>query len=56
MTRDIEVPDLLHEELKHHFNDQAIVEITVLAGAYNMHTRVARALRIESEASGKPQT
>jgi AhpD family alkylhydroperoxidase len=49
MTRDIEVPDALHAELKRHFNDQAVVEITVLAGAYNMHTRVARALRIEPE-------
>ncbi|MBM3372434.1 MAG: carboxymuconolactone decarboxylase family protein [Betaproteobacteria bacterium] len=49
MTRDIEVPDALHEALKQHFNDQAVVEITVLAGAYNMHTRVARALRIEPE-------
>ncbi len=49
MTRQIEVADPLHAELKRHFNDQAIVEITVLAGAYNMHTRVARALRIEPE-------
>lgn len=49
MTRQIEVPDALHDELKRHFNDQAVTEITVLAGAYNMHTRVARALRIESE-------
>lgn len=56
MTREIEVPDVLHEELKRHFNDQAIVEITVLAGAYNMHTRVARALRIESEVTGKTPT
>ena len=54
MTREIEVPDELHDDLKHHFNDQAIVEITVLAGAYNMHTRVARALRIEPEAAGQP--
>lgn len=49
MTLHVEVPDTLHEELKQHFDDQAIVEITVLAGAYNMHTRVARALRIEPE-------
>lgn len=49
MTRQIEVPDALHDELKRHFNDQAVTEITVLAGAYNMHTRVARALRIEPE-------
>ncbi|MDH4150623.1 MAG: carboxymuconolactone decarboxylase family protein [Betaproteobacteria bacterium] len=55
MTRQIEVPDALHDELKKHFDDQAIVEITVLAGAYNMHTRVARALRIEPEAAANQQ-
>lgn len=49
MTRDIEVPDALHAELQRHFDDKAVVEITVLAGAYNMHTRVARALRIDPE-------
>jgi AhpD family alkylhydroperoxidase len=54
MTRDIDVPDALHAELKSHFDDQAIVEITVLAGAYNMHTRVARALRIDPEQSPRP--
>lgn len=53
MTQQINVPDTLHNELQRHFNDQAVVEITVLAGAYNMHTRVARALRIESETPGK---
>lgn len=54
MTREIEVADALHDELKRHFNDQAIVEITVLAGAYNMHTRVARALRIDPENATRP--
>lgn len=54
MTREIEVADPLHEELKKHFDDQAVVEITVLAGAYNMHTRVARALRIEPETAVRP--
>ena len=49
MTRQIDVPDALYDDLKQHFNDQAVTEITVLAGAYNMHTRVARALRIEPE-------
>ncbi len=53
MTRDIEVPDALHAELRRHFDDRAVVEITVLTGAYNMHTRVARALRIEPETPGK---
>lgn len=49
MTRDIDVPDALHAELKRHFDDRAIVELTVLAGAYNMHTRVGRALAIDIE-------
>ncbi len=53
MTQQINVPDTLHIELQRHFDDQAVVEITVLAGAYNMHTRVARALRIESETANK---
>lgn len=54
MTRDIEVPDSLHAELKMHFDDRAITEITVLAGAYNMHTRVGRALKIDSERPATP--
>ncbi|MGE4110802.1 MAG: carboxymuconolactone decarboxylase family protein [Burkholderiales bacterium] len=49
MTRDIDVPDELHAEMKKHFDDRAVTEITVLAGAYNMHTRVARALQIDPE-------
>jgi len=53
MTRDIEVPDALHTELQQHFDHQAVVEISVLAGAYNMHTRVARALRIEPETAAQ---
>jgi AhpD family alkylhydroperoxidase len=52
MTRDIEVPDALHAELKLHFDDRQIVEITVLVGAYNMHTRVGRALKVDIERAG----
>ncbi len=54
MTRDIEVPDALHAELQRHFDDRAIVEISVLAGAYNMHTRVGRALKIDIEPGTGP--
>ena len=50
MTRDIEVPDALHDELKRHFDDRKVVEISVLVGAYNMHSRVGRALKIDIEA------
>jgi AhpD family alkylhydroperoxidase len=51
MTLDIDVADPIFDKLKQHYNDTQIVEITVLVGAYNMHTRVGRALRIDPEAS-----
>ena len=51
MTRDIDVPDAVFSKLKQHYSDTQIVELTVLVGAYNMHTRVGRALRIDPEAS-----
>ena len=49
MTRDIAVPDSLFEPLRPHFSERQIVELTVLIGIYNMHTRVFRALRIDPE-------
>lgn len=49
MTRDIDVPDAVHEELRKHFNERQIVELTVLIGTYNMHTRVGQALKIDPE-------
>lgn len=51
MTVDIEVGDAVFARLKQHYNDQQIVELTVLIGAYNMHTRVGRALRLDPEPS-----
>jgi AhpD family alkylhydroperoxidase len=54
MTIDIEPSDALHEALKRHFDDRRIVEITVLVGAYNMHTRVGRALKIDVETAPPP--
>ena len=50
MTRDIEVPDAVFDALRPHFSERQIVELTVLIGIYNMHTRVFRALRIDPEA------
>lgn len=49
MTADTEVGDAEHEALALHMNDREIVELTVLAASYNMHSRVIRALRIEPE-------
>ena len=47
MTRDIQVPDAVYAELRFHFNERQIVELTVLIGTYNMHTRVLQALEID---------
>jgi 4-carboxymuconolactone decarboxylase len=49
MTRDIEVPDAVFVELRNHYNERQTVELTMLIGAYNMHTRVLKALQIDPE-------
>ena len=51
MTVKINVSDEVFDKLRLHYSDQQIVELTVLIGAYNMHTRVGRALQIDPEAS-----
>jgi 4-carboxymuconolactone decarboxylase len=49
MTRDIEVPDGVFAELRAHYGERQTVELTMLIGAYNMHTRVLQALKIDPE-------
>jgi AhpD family alkylhydroperoxidase len=49
MTRDVRVPQPVFDELRRHFSDRQIVELTVLIGVYNMHTRVLQALEIDPE-------
>jgi len=49
MTSDVAVPDDVFNALRPHFNERQIVELTVLIGTYNMHTRVFTALRIDPE-------
>jgi alkylhydroperoxidase family enzyme len=49
MTRDITVPDAVFAEVKRHFNDREIVELTVLIGSYNMNARVLQALELALE-------
>jgi len=51
ITRDIEPADDACEAMRRFFDDRQLVELTVLISAYNMHTRVARALRIDVEGS-----
>ncbi len=48
MTRDVAVPDDVFAQVSRHFGDRETVEVTVLVGAYNMQTRVLRALGIET--------
>src|SRR6478752_9293612 len=56
MTRDITVPDAVFAEVKRHFNDREIVELTVLIGTYNMNARVVQALQLDLEPSVPPQS
>ena len=52
MTRDIRVPDDVFADVRRHFDERQIVELSALIGAYNMHTRVQEALQLDVE---KPQ-
>jgi 4-carboxymuconolactone decarboxylase len=44
------VPDEVFEDLRRHYDERAIVELTVLTGTYLMHNRVMQALKIDLEA------
>jgi 4-carboxymuconolactone decarboxylase len=48
-TRDVDIPDDVFEALRRHFNERQIVELTVLTGTYNMHTRMCQALKIDPQ-------
>lgn len=59
MTIDVQVPDAVQEELQRHFSERQIIELTVLIGTYNMHTRVFQALEIERRSAidkGEPSS
>ena len=43
------VPDTVFADLKRHYDDRAIVEISVVVGTYLMHNRVMKALAIDLE-------
>lgn len=49
MTTTVQVPDAVFEPLQRHFSERQIVELTVLIGTYNMHSRVLEALKVERE-------
>jgi len=49
MTRDVTVADDVFKPLQQHYGERDVVEITVLVAAYNMHTRLLKALDIDPE-------
>lgn len=49
ITRNIEPGEAACAEIRRHFDDRQVVELTVLISACNMHTCVARALRVAAE-------
>ena len=51
MTRDIDVSDAVFARLRSHYSERQTVELTMLIGAYNMHSRVLKALCIELESA-----
>ena len=49
MTLATSVPDDVFAEVRRHFDDRGIVELSVLIGTYVMHNRVMKALAIDLE-------
>jgi len=54
MTRDIDVPEAVFQEVRKHFTERQTVELTMLIGAYNMLTRLLQALKVDAEPAGDP--
>jgi AhpD family alkylhydroperoxidase len=49
VTQDVAVPDAVFGAMRQHYGEREILELTVLIGAYNMQTRLLRALDIDVE-------
>ena len=49
MTTDVQVRDDVFIALRKHFDEPQIVELSILVGTYNMHTRVMAALAVDPE-------
>lgn len=49
MTQEIDVPDEVFAEVRKHFSERQIVELSMLIGAYNMLTRFLKALKVDPE-------
>ena len=51
MTMQVQVPDAVFANVRRHFNEREIVELTATVAAYNMVSRFLEALQIEAEPS-----
>jgi 4-carboxymuconolactone decarboxylase len=49
MTRDIDVSDAVFGDVRRYYSERQTVELTMLIGAYNMLSRVLKALKIDPE-------
>lgn len=49
LTLTSQVPEIVFTPIKQAFDERQLVEISVLIGAYNMHTRVLNALQVDPE-------
>ena len=49
VTRDLDVPDAVFADVRQHFSERQVVELTTLIGAYNMLTRFLKALKVDPE-------
>ena len=49
MIASAHVPDDVFDNMRRHFDEREVVELTVLIGTYIMHNRVFTALRVDTE-------
>jgi 4-carboxymuconolactone decarboxylase len=55
ITREIDVPDAVFDDVRTHFTERQSVELTLLISAYNMLTRFLKALKVDPEPATEPQ-
>jgi 4-carboxymuconolactone decarboxylase len=55
ITREIDVPDAVFDDVRTHFTERQTVELTLLISAYNMLTRFLKALKVDPEPPAEPQ-
>jgi alkylhydroperoxidase family enzyme len=47
MTKNIRVPDEVFKRVRQHFDDRALIELTLTIGGYNLVSRFVEALQID---------